>query len=304
MLPPKEQQQPLTNAELAERLDEVAGLLEAQQANPYRVRAYRTAAQTLRALQRPVHELISSRGSEALTELPGIGVSLARTIERLVHTGGFGLLERLRGDFAPERVLATVPGLGRELAARIHRELGIESLADLELAAYDGRLQKVAGVGAKRIRGIRESLAGRFRRGPLQPESLRRRVTSMDPPVAELLDIDREYRRKAAAGQLPTIAPRRFNPTHVSWLPILHTHRGDRHYTALYSNTARAHELGTTRDWVVIYRDDQVGDGQWTVITALMGKLRGQRIVRGREQECAELVEEPQSRQLGLFDTP
>jgi hypothetical protein len=54
----------------------------------------------------------------------------------------------------------------------------------------------------------------------------------------------------------------------------------------LYSNTARAHELGTNRDWVVIYRDDSASDGQWTVITAGLGKLKGKRVVRGREAEC------------------
>jgi putative hydrolase len=67
---------------------------------------------------------------------------------------------------------------------------------------------------------------------------------------------------------------------------VLHTQRGTRHYTALFSNTARAHELGTTHDWVVIYRDDD-DHGRWTVITAQYGRLRGHRIVRGREQECA-----------------
>ena len=60
-----------------------------------------------------------------------------------------------------------------------------------------------------------------------------------------------------------------------------------RHYTAMFSNTARAHELDTTHDWVVIYRDDDGNHGQWTVITSHFGKLRGKRIVRGRESECA-----------------
>jgi hypothetical protein len=213
---------------------------------------------------------------------------LARAIEQLATSGRLALLERLRGDMAPESALATVPGIGPELASRIHHDLGIETLADLELAAYDGRLAQVPGMGPKRIRGIRESLAGRFRRGPQRPESLRRAAASGGPPVAELLDIDREYRQKADGKRLPTIAPRRFNPTHESWLPILHTHRGDRHYTALYSNTAKAHELGMTRDWVVIYRDDHGGDGQWTVITSQLGPLKGRRIVRGRERECAD----------------
>jgi putative hydrolase len=108
------------------------------------------------------------------------------------------------------------------------------------------------------------------------------------PAVAELLDVDRDYRQKARAGTLPRISPRRFNPSRKAWLPILHTKRGKRHYTALYSNTARAHELGTARDWVVIYRDDDGGLGQWTVVTARRGPLRGRRVVRGREAQCRE----------------
>ncbi len=112
------------------------------------------------------------------------------------------------------------------------------------------------------------------------------------PAVAELLDVDREYRERATAGTLRRIAPRRFNPSGEAWLPVLHTRRGDADYTALYSNTARAHELGTTKDWVVIYRDDGDGGGQWTVVTATSGALAGARVVRGREAECAHYYAE------------
>ncbi|MHC5005144.1 MAG: helix-hairpin-helix domain-containing protein, partial [Planctomycetota bacterium] len=159
-------------------------------------------------------------------------------------------------------------------------------LADLEVAAHDGRLARVPGMGPRRIPAVRESLAGRFRRGPAVPESRRRQPDDGEIPVDELLDIDREYRRKADRDRLPRIAPRRFNPTGAAWLPVLHTHRGPRHFTALFSNTARAHELGMTHDWVVIYRDDHEGEGQWTVVTARLGPLRGRRVVRGRETEC------------------
>ena len=110
-------------------------------------------------------------------------------------------------------------------------------------------------------------------------------------PVQELLEIDAQYRRLADLGKLPRIAPRRFNPTGDAWLSVLHTERADRHYTALYSNTARAHEFGMTHDWVVIYLEDhnRPGEhGRWTVITSTFGKLRGRRIVRGRESECGE----------------
>jgi hypothetical protein len=106
--------------------------------------------------------------------------------------------------------------------------------------------------------------------------------------VPEILDVDCEYREKAGAGALPTIAPRRFNPTGEAWLPILHTERRRRRYTALFSNTARAHRMKRTRDWVVIYYHDGGGEGQYTVITSRQGPLAGKRIVRGREQACVD----------------
>lgn len=193
-----------------------------------------------------------------------------------------------------------MPDIGPELARRIHEQLGIETLAELETAANDGRLAEVPGMGRKRIRAVRESLAGRFRRRRTAGRMIQPSEPADEVPVAELLDVDAEYRRLAAGRKLPRIAPRRFNPTGEAWLPILHTQRGDRHYTALYSNTARAHEFGTTHDWVVIYRDDDRDHGRWTVITANYGRLRGHRIVRGREDECTEYYE-TREKQPSLF---
>ena len=95
------------------------------------------------------------------------------------------------------------------------------------------------------------------------------------------MDVDREYREKAEADELPKIAPRRFNPAGEKWLPILHTERDDRHYTVLFSNTARAHELGKTNDWVVLYFGDGSGEQQVTVVTGTSGPLKGKRVVRG-----------------------
>ena len=280
------QQQVLNNKELARCLEDVAELLEAQDANPYRVLAYRTAATTLRDLDRPVDKILEAEGLEGLIRLPGIGQSIARSLEQLVHTGKLNLLERLRGTTDPERVLTTVPTIGPGLAHRLHEQLGIETLAELQASAYDGRLAQVPGFGRKRIRAVRESLTGRLYRRPAVKHPRRTYSLENQPPISELLDVDREYRQKAKVKQLPRIAPRRFNPTHEAWLPILHTERGTTHYTALFSNTARAHELDMIQDWVVIYRDDQDGNGQWTVVTSQFGPLRGQRIVRGRETEC------------------
>jgi putative hydrolase len=262
----------------------VAELLDAQGANPFRVEAYRKAALTLRGLDRPVSVILEAEGIEGLDRLPGIGPVLARAIRDLVASGRLPMLERLRGESDPAALLASVPGIGTKLAERLHHDLGIATLEDLEAAAFDGRLENVAGVGRKKITGIRDSLASRLGRTRRPAANARRE----EPPVSELLDVDREYRSRALAKELPRIAPRRFNPRREAWLPILHTERDRRHYTALFSNTARAHALGRTRDWVVLYADGERGERQWTVVTGFSGELRGKRVVRGREPECLE----------------
>jgi len=275
------------NGHVAARFDEVADILREQSANPFRVRAYEQAADTLRRLEQPVTEILAQDGVEGLERLPGIGDSLARAIRDIVRLGYFPMLERLRGDADPIKRLSTVPGIGRRLAERLHDELGLETLEDLEAAAHDGRLAALPGFGRKRIDGVRSVLARRLSRIRPTPRP------DVTPPSAhELLDVDREYREGVKEGRLPMIAPRRFNPERRRWLPVLHTSRGPRHYTALYSNTATAHRLGRTREWVVIYRDDRTADGQWTVITARSGPLSGHRVVRGREAECLRHYEE------------
>jgi DNA polymerase (family 10) len=273
------------NVEIARRLEEVARLLEEQGANPFRVRAYRDAAELLLRLRRSAAQILQEEGIEGLQKLPRIGETLARAIRDLVATGRLPMLERLRGEADPVRLLGSVPGIGKALARRLHDDLGIETLEELEMAAHDGRLAEIAGIGQKKLAGIIDSLAARLRRvrGRPVPSAIE---SSREPSVAELLDVDREYREKANAGSLQRIAPRRFNPGCEAWLPVLHTQRGARHFTALYSNTARAHQLGKTRDWVVLYYDDGARDGQCTVVTARQGPLKGKRIVRGREPEC------------------
>jgi DNA polymerase (family 10) len=181
-------------------------------------------------------------------------------------------------------VLASVSGIGRKFARVLHEDMGIDSLEELEAAAYDGRLAKLQGFGPKRIAGIRDSLAARLGRIPKNINDFRHER----PPLSEILDVDREYREKVDAGALHKIAPRRFNPKHEAWLPILHTVRDGRHYTVLFSNTARAHELQKTVDWVVIYYDTDDRQRQYTVISSERGAFSGKRIVRGREPECRE----------------
>jgi Holliday junction resolvasome RuvABC DNA-binding subunit len=278
------------NAMCAERLREAADLLEAQGANPFRVAAYRRAADTVRDLPEDISQLIERDGAEGLDALPGIGRGIASALLEMNRTGRWMQLERLRGSADPVQLFTAVPGLGHRLAERIHDELHVDTLEALELAAHDGRLETVPGVGPRRAASIRSSLQAMLARGRARRPAegaAARPSAGAGPSVAMLLDVDREYREKSTAGTLPTIAPKRFNPSGAAWLPVLHETRDGWHFTALYSNTAQAHQLNRTHDWVVLYfYDDQHSEGQHTVVTETHGPLTGRRVVRGREAEC------------------
>jgi DNA polymerase (family 10) len=279
------------NVEISDVLERIAELLEAQDANPFRVRAYRRAAQVIERWDQPVAEIADSKDGKRLEDLPEIGDRIAASIREFVHTGRLVLLERLEGQVSPEDLFTTVTGIGEELAKRIHSQLHIETLEELELAAHDGRLEKVSGLGERRIRGLRDSLATMLSRSSRQRARRIRylekeRAETSLAPISVILDVDAEYRRKAEAGLLKTIKPRRFNPEQKSFLPILHTEREGLHFTALFSNTARAHDLGKTRDWVVVYYDQDGHENQCTVVTEHQGPIKGRRVVRGREREC------------------
>jgi len=269
------------NKQAAEIFRECAGILQHQAANPFRVNAYVRAANVLDALQDDVRELLDREGTDGLVKLPGIGEGLAAAIDEIARTGRLSQLDRLRGEASPEALFQTLPGVGRKLAEDIHETLHVDSLEALENAAHDGSLLTVPGIGERRAAAIRAGLAVMLGRG--RP---RRRRHGRLPAVRLLLEIDAEYRKRAAAGELPKIAPKRFNPEGRAWLPILHAEREGWHFTALFSNTARAHDLGRTDDWVVIYfYDDDHQEGQCTVVTETRGPREGERVVRGRENE-------------------
>lgn len=272
-----------TNRRVAERLQEAADLLEQQGANPFRVSAYRRAADSLANLSEDLAKILDEHGLDGLVALPNVGQGIARAIQEMLSQGRWRLLERLRGNLDPEKLFQTIPTVGPELARAIHETLHVDSLEALEVATHDGRVLAVPGIGPRRAEVIRNALAHRLGRRIRSPGP----EVRAGPTVAQILEVDREYRHQSAAGALPTIAPKRFNPDGQAWLPILHTERGHWHFTALYSNTALAHELNRTRDWVVVYfYDDHHREGQHTVVTETRGSMAGRRVVRGREQEC------------------
>ena len=276
----------MENNEISGHLREIAELLAEQNANPFRVNAYRRAASVIDELRLPLTELIEDKGFQGLLDLPGIGEGIARSIYEYVATGRMSRLESLRAGHDPVVLFEQVPGVGPKLAHQIIESLHIDTLEALELAAHNGRLDTVPGFSQKKVDMVKLWLAqvlGRSR--PRQ----RGQTGVAEPPVSLLLDIDRQYRDKAEAGELPTIAPRRFNPKNEAWLPIMHVTKKDWHFTAMFSNTARAHQLGRCKDWVVIYfYDEEHREGQHTVVTEGRGTLAGKRVVRGRERECQD----------------
>ena len=275
---------PDINAFIADELAQAGLLLEQQGADVFRAGAYRRAAETVRRHPYGLDRLFAEQGIQGLVGLPGIGRGIGAAIVELIRTGRFSKLERLRGQLEPVSLFQTVPGIGAALAQLIHDELHIDTLEGLELAAHDGRLERMAGIGARRAASIRASLGAILGRYPRF-----HKISAVEPSVALILDIDRRYRAGAERDQWPTIAPKRFNPRAETWLPVMHATRDGWHFTALFSNTSRAHHLHRTRDWVVVYFYDREHDeGQCTVVTEFRGPLATERVIRGRERECQE----------------
>ncbi len=271
----------MTNEAISKRLRDHALELEREGANLFRARAFRTAAGQLLMMTRPVCEVFSEEGRAGLERLPGIGKSLAYTIEALLRTGELRTLRPIDAEREPDRHLTSLPGIGVQTAELLRDRLGITTLEGLRVAASQGSLE-AAGIGAERvaelIAEIDRRLSARKNPSPRSGEG--------EPSVADLLALDEEYRQRAERHELPTVAPRSFNPEGDSWLGVLRGEGGGWKLRALFSNTALAHRLEKTRDWVVVYFDRAAASGQRTVVTEMHGDLAGMRVVRGREQDC------------------
>jgi hypothetical protein len=237
------------NAALAANLAEYANLLAQQGADGHRVVTYRRAAMVVAASARAIAEIFAARGRDGLMVLPGINRSVAAALAEMVSAGHWSQLARLRGKAEPERLFQAIPHIGAELARRLAEELNLETLEALESAVHDGRLAKVEGVGPRRLERIRTALDERLGRPRLR--DLKERQER--PGVGLLLEVDRAFRERAAAGTLLTLAPGSAKASAEPSPLILHARRGRWLFTALYANTRLARELGRAKDWVSIY---------------------------------------------------
>ena len=147
----------MQNPDIARLFDEVADLLEIQNENPFRVRAYRNAARVVRDYPRPLTDEV--RRDADLTEIPGIGKDLAEKIQEIVATGALALHRQLAAKLPAGLLdLLRIPGLGPKRVKLLHSKLRVRSAADLEKALDAGKVRKLAGFGPKMEQNIRAGL--------------------------------------------------------------------------------------------------------------------------------------------------
>ena len=150
----------MQNADIARLLDEVADLLEISAANPFRVRAYRNAARTVRDYPDPLAPLVKN-GDFDLTDLPGVGGGIAKEITALVHDGALPSRQEAAAHVPPGLLdILRIPGLGPKRVKLFHDELGVKSVADLQAALDAGKIAGLGGFGPKLLDKIREGIGG------------------------------------------------------------------------------------------------------------------------------------------------
>jgi len=148
----------MQNPDIARLFDEVADLLEIQDANPFRVRAYRNAARTIRDFPEPIADLVRA-GTKDLTEIAGIGDDLAEKIAAIVTTGELPLRKQLASKLPAGLLdLLRIPGLGPKRVKLLYKKLKVKSAADLAAALDKGRIQKLKGFGPKMEEKMRAGL--------------------------------------------------------------------------------------------------------------------------------------------------
>lgn len=235
----------MENVEIASVLGEVADLLELQDANPFRIRAYRNAVRTILGLTRPLSEMVAEEFD--LKQLPGIGDDLSTYIVELVRTGRLRLLDQLRREVpgAPAELMK-LEGIGPKRAMQLHRELGIRSVAELEREIGRGEVERLSGFGAKTVERLRRSIAD------YRKHEVRYKLSDADQLVRPLL----EYMRRAPGIERLEVAGsyRRRRET-VGDIDLLvaceRPKRAMTHFTA-YPDAERVEAAGTTRGAITL----------------------------------------------------
>lgn len=159
----------MENSEFAKIFWKMADFLELKEENPFKIRAYRKAAQNIESLSKSVEEIYDQGGIKALQAVPGIGSHIAEKIEEQIKTGKIQAHDKLAKQFPKGFLdLVNIPGMGPKTALLLHKKFKIDSPVKLEKAAKAGKLRGIPGMGAKKeeniLRGIslKKESHGRF----------------------------------------------------------------------------------------------------------------------------------------------
>jgi len=164
----------ITNREVSDTLDEFARILELKNANPFKIRAFENAARSVQSLSKNLENIYTSGGVDALKELDGIGDSISKLIAEYYETGEMEELEGLKEEIPVGLLdMIQIEGLGPKSVTKLHKNLGISSIEELEKAAKSGEIAKLSGFGKKSVENILDGI-DRFRRS--HERSLRMKV--------------------------------------------------------------------------------------------------------------------------------
>lgn len=174
---------PVHNSEIAETFNKYADLLEIDGANQFRVRAYRTAGRTILDLSQNLYDMVKE--GKDLSELPGIGKDLANKIIEMVKTGRLSQLEELNKTIPAELInIMDIAGLGPKRAAKLHHELGISTIKELEASAREQKIRKLAGFGEKTEQAILDDIE---RKGKARGGKERLKLSAVEAATESLL---------------------------------------------------------------------------------------------------------------------
>lgn len=175
----------MTRETLADTLEEIALLLELKGENPFKIRAYRTGAETV--AQFP-GDIVALAREGKLSGIKGIGDALQQKLHELASTGSLGFYEKLKAEFPPGLFeLFDLQGLGPKKIKALHETLGVDSVAKLKSLCESGEVAKLPGFGAKTAAKILESIAFR------ESNADRFRLGDVAGPVEEILECLRDH---------------------------------------------------------------------------------------------------------------
>jgi len=242
----------MENLDVARELTLLADLLEIQGANPFRIRAYRNAVNTIESLSRPLHDMVAA--GEDLTELPGIGDNVAAHIVELLGTGSIDRLREVEAEFPRSLVeLMDLEGVGPKKARKLFDELDVRTVEDLAREIEAGRVQELEGFGEKSVQKISRAIE-RYRQ-----RTGRFRIDDVEELIAGLL----EHMRKAPGIERLEVAGslRRRKET-IGDVDLLAQCKGDgtptvEHFNA-YEGAVRTEAAGPTKGSLVLASGLQV----------------------------------------------